>query len=133
MNFAGKVLVVDDEPHIRKFVTLMIQSLGDPVVLQAANGIEALQVYERERPKLVLLDVNMPRIDGIQTLRNLKQVDPQCSVVMLTSLVNRLTVEECLHLGAMGYLRKDNPPDEMTAQLEKIISECFSPRQTKAG
>lgn len=134
MKIDGKVLVVDDESHIRKFVSLLIESIAaDPVVLQAANGGEALQVYEREKPALVLLDVNMPRVDGIQTLRKLRSLDPQCTVVMLTSLVNRQTVEECLRLGAVGYLRKDNPPDEMTAQLKKIIDDCFGPRRATVG
>jgi CheY-like chemotaxis protein len=128
MSLAGKVLVVDDEAHIRKFVTLMIKSLGHPSVLEAANGQEALKLYEKEKPQLVLLDVNMPRVDGLQTLRDLKQSDPKCTVVMLTSLVNRQTVEECLRLGAVGYLRKDNPPDEMTVQLKKIIADCFGPK-----
>lgn len=125
MKHLGTVLVVDDEAHIRKFVSLMIESLGEAVVLQAANGREALQIYERERPDLVLLDVNMPRFDGLQTLRELKHLYPEGPVVMLTSLVNRQTVEECLLLGARGYLRKDNPPEEMTAQLHRIISDCF--------
>ena len=125
MKLTGKVLVVDDEVHIRRFVSLMIESCGEPVVLQAANGQEALAVYEREQPRLVLLDVNMPLVDGIQTLRSLKRVDPDCTVVMLTSLVNRQTVEECLRLGAVGYLRKDNPPDELLAQLKKIIDRWF--------
>lgn len=128
MKVTGKVLVVDDEAHIRKFVTLLIQTLGEITVVTAANGTEAQQVYERERPNLVLLDVNMPRVDGLQTLGNLKRFDPQCTVVMLTSLVNRQTVEECLQLGALGYLRKDNPPDEMTAQLRKIIIGALSPK-----
>jgi CheY-like chemotaxis protein len=129
MKLDGKVLVVDDEAHIRKFVSLLIASITtDPVVLEAANGGEALQVYEREKPALVLLDVNMPRIDGLQTLRKLRSLDPKCTVVMLTSLVNRKTVEECLRLGAVGYLRKDNPPDEMTAQLRKIMEDCFGRR-----
>ena len=131
MKLGGKVLVVDDEAHIRKFVSLLVKSLGEPIVLQAANGTEALQVYEREKPNLVLLDVNMPRVDGLQTLRSLKQFDPKCTVVMLTSLVNRQTVEECLHLGAVGYLRKDNPPDEIVAQLKRIINDCFGPKPAK--
>ncbi len=122
MKCAGKVLIVDDEAHIRKFVSLLLKSIGGfSVLLQAANGGDALQIYERERPDLVLLDVNMPRVDGLQTLRDLKRYDPACTVVMLTSLVNRQTVEACLRLGAVGYLRKDNPPDDMTAQLKKII------------
>lgn len=125
MSFSGKILVVDDEAHIRKFVALLLKSVGQPTVLEAANGEEALQLYARERPDLVLLDVNMPKVDGLQTLQALKQQDPECLVIMLTSLVNRQTVEECLRLGAVDYLRKDTPRQEMSARLAKIIAECF--------
>lgn len=133
MNQAGKVLIVDDETHIRKFVSLLIKSLGGySLILQASNGEEALQIYEREKPELVLLDVNMPRVDGLETLRNLKQFDASCTVVMLTSLVNRHTVEVCLQLGAVGYLRKDNLPDDITAQLQKIIRDTFQSKRPPA-
>jgi CheY-like chemotaxis protein len=125
MTLKGKVLVVDDEAHIRKFVIELVKSLGEPDILQASNGTEALEIYERERPVLVLLDVNMPRVDGIETLRRMKLMDPGCTVIMLTSLVNRQTVEECLHLGAVAYLRKDNPPDDMLARLKKIVDTYF--------
>lgn len=125
MILRGKVLVVDDEAHIRKFVGLLVKSLGDPIVVEAANGAEALDLYVREKPDLVLLDVNMPRVDGLETLRHLRQQDPECIVVMLTSLVNRHTVEECLERGAVAYLRKDNPPDEMVAHLSRILDLCF--------
>jgi CheY-like chemotaxis protein len=128
MKLEGKVLVVDDEAHIRKFVSQLVKELGNPVILQAVNGEDAVKVYERERPILVLLDVNMPRVDGIEALRRLKRIDPNCVVIMLTSLVNRQTVEECLHLGAVAYLRKDNPPDDMTARLRKIVDDCFDPK-----
>jgi two-component system chemotaxis response regulator CheY len=123
----GHVLVVDDESHIRKFVTVYLQSLGEITVAEAVNGTEALQLYASRRPQLVLLDVNMPRVDGLQTLRQLKEVDPGCVVVMLTSLVNRQTVEACLRLGALGYLRKDNPPDEMFAQLRRFVASSLAP------
>jgi CheY-like chemotaxis protein len=128
MKLTGKVLVVDDEAHIRKFVSRLVMSLGDPEILQAVNGEEAIKVYERERPVLVLLDVNMPRVDGIETLRRLKRFDPDCVVIMLTSLVNRQTVEECLQLGAVAYLRKDNPPDDMAARMKKIVDDYFAPK-----
>jgi CheY-like chemotaxis protein len=121
----GKVLVVDDEAHIRKFVSQLVLELGEPTIFEAANGNEAVAMYERERPVLVLLDVNMPRVDGIETLRKLKALDPDCVVIMLTSLVNRQTVEECLHLGAVAYLRKDNPPEDMMKRLGKIVDDWF--------
>lgn len=134
MKPEGKVLVVDDEAHIRKFVALLIKSLGNfSAVFQAGNGGDALQIYQREKPALVLLDVNMPRVDGLETLRNLKAFDPACTVVMLTSLVNRQTVEECLRLGAVGYLRKDNPPEDMIVQLKKIIDAAFRAKAEDAS
>jgi CheY-like chemotaxis protein len=126
MNFTGKILVVDDEPHIRKFVTLLAKSLGRSTVIEATNGEDALKVYAREKPDLVLLDVNMPKLDGLQTLQALRQQDPDCVVIMLTSLVNRQTIEECLRLGAAGYLRKDMPPEEMKAHLLKIVADSFA-------
>ena len=125
MSSEKKVLVVDDEVHIRKFVSVMIRSMCDPVVFQAGTGAEALEIYKAEKPDLVLLDVNMPRFDGLQTLRELKRIDPSCVVVMLTSLVNRQTVEECLNLGAVAYLRKDNPPDELAAQFKSMVFDRF--------
>ena len=126
MNFKGKILLVDDEAHIRKFVSLLMRSIGSPVVVEAANGEEALAVYASARPDLVLLDVNMPRLDGLQTLKALRAQDPDCVVVMLTSLINRQTVEECVRLGAAGYLRKDTPREEITAHLQRIIADCFT-------
>lgn len=125
MSFTGKILVVDDEAHLRLFVALIAKSLGNTTVVEAANGEEALKLYAREKPDLVLLDVNMPKLDGLQTLEALKRQDPACVVVMLTSLVNRQTVEECLRLGARGYLRKDTPRQEIADQLRQIIADSF--------
>jgi CheY-like chemotaxis protein len=133
MTNVGKVLVVDDEAHIRKFVGVLLQTLGGATVVQAANGREALEVYAREKPNLVLLDVNMPKLNGIETLRELRRIDPHCVVVMLTSLVNRQTIDECLLLGAFGYLRKDNPPEELALQMGKLISERFGHKIAKTG
>lgn len=126
MNFTGKILLVDDEAHIRKFVGLVLRSLGRPLIIEAADGEAALALYDTEKPDLVLLDVNMPRLDGLQTLMVLRALDPECVVVMLTSLINRQTVEECQRLGAVGYLRKDTPKEEILAQLQQIIADCFT-------
>ena len=101
MNFTGTILLVDDEPHIRKFVALILKQLGSPVVFEAGNGQEAVAIYQRENPDLVLLDVNMPVLDGIETLKKLKQVDPNCVVIMLTSVANRQTIDEAIELGAV--------------------------------
>jgi YesN/AraC family two-component response regulator len=125
MNFNGKILLVDDEPHIRVFVRLILKTFGDVVIYEAANGVEAVASYQANDPDLVLLDVNMPHLDGIETLHQLKQVDPDCVVVMLTSLANRETVDRALELGAVNYIRKDTPKDEITRALAETIEAAF--------
>jgi YesN/AraC family two-component response regulator len=124
MNFHGKILLVDDEPHIRVFVSLILKSLGKPVIVEAANGDEAVAAFKASKPDIVLLDVNMPHLDGIQTLRKLKEIDPDCVVIMLTSLANRETVERALELGAVNYIRKDTPKDEIAKALAETIDAC---------
>ncbi len=123
MSFPGKILLVDDEAHIRKFVSLILRQISQPVIVEAGNGEDALKTYQAEKPELVLLDVNMPRMDGMETLRRLKEIDPDCVVVMLTSLANRESVERALELGAANYIRKDTPKDEIAKALTDIFAE----------
>ena len=126
MNFQGTVLVVDDEPHVRKYVGLILAQLGTPKIIEAVNGAEGVNTYNRERPDLVVLDVNMPIMDGIETLRKIKEINPDCVVVMLTSLANRQTVEQAIELGATNYIRKDTSKAEISKAFSEIISACFN-------
>lgn len=126
MKYEGKILLVDDEVHVRKFIGLILKQLGAKSIFEAANGRDAVEVFKKESPNLVLLDVNMPIQDGIQTLKEIRTLSTDCAVVMLTSLANRQTVEEALNQGADNYIRKDTPKDEILAALQQTINECFS-------
>lgn len=125
MNFQGTILLVDDEPHIRKFVSLILKQLGVTRLLEAANGEEAVATYQRAQPDLVLLDISMPLVDGLATLQRLKQIDPECIVVMLTSIANRQSVDQALALGAVNYIRKDTPKEEIARALAETITAHF--------
>lgn len=125
MTYPQTILLTDDEAHIRKFVSLVLRKFDNPRIFEAGNGAEAVELYQKHRPDLVLLDVNMPVLDGVQALAQIRQHDPDAVVVMLTSLANRQTVDECLRLGAVDYIRKDTPRDEMTARFESIIADCY--------
>lgn len=129
MNFQGTILLVDDEPHIRKFVSLLLKQLGAPSIVEAANGREAIAAYQRDNPDLVLLDISMPVMDGLATLRELKAIDPDCVVIMLTSIVNRQSIDEALSLGAANYIRKDTPKEEIARALTETIESCFEPEE----
>jgi two-component system, chemotaxis family, chemotaxis protein CheY len=121
MPFTGKILLIDDEPHIRKYLALIARGLGAPVIIEAGNGPDALAKYQQESPQLVLLDVNLPGMDGLEILAAILAQDPKALVVMMTSLVNRQTVEECLKLGATSYIRKDTPKEAILAELSEVI------------
>lgn len=126
MKFDGKILVVDDEDHVRKYLALILrQTLPAVVITEAANGDEAIAAYQRDRPSLVLMDVNMPVRDGISTLQELSAIDPDVIVIMMTSLANRQTVDEAMNLGATFYFRKDTPRAEISAVIKQIVTENF--------
>ncbi len=125
MTFNGTILLVDDELHIRKFVTLLLKQIGSPKILEASNGEEALALYASEKPDLVLLDISMPVLSGLDTLKQLRAADPEAIVIMLTSLTNRQSVEGALALGAVNYIRKDLPKEEIIQALNETIEGVF--------
>jgi len=122
MEFSGKVLVVDDEAHIRKYIALIVKRLGNPEIIEAQNGEDAITLFSSHKPDIVLLDVNMPGMDGIQALEKIRETDPKAVVVMLTSLAARNVVERCVELGAANFVRKDTPKEA----IAKIIAETIA-------
>ncbi|MFT3831097.1 MAG: response regulator [Opitutaceae bacterium] len=125
MEFNGTVLVVDDEPHIRRYIGLILRKLGTPQIYEAANGEEAVALFAQHQPDLVLLDVNMPIMDGLQALEKICAGNPDALVVMLTSLATRNVVERCLELGAVNFVRKDTPKEVMAKVLTETINDHF--------
>lgn len=126
MSFNGKILLVDDEAHVRKYIGLIARQLGAPTLIEASNGREAVALYQSEKPDLVLLDVNMPVQDGIQTLKQISEIDSECVVVMMTSLASRQIIEQAASLGAANYIRKDTSKEAILSLLEETISRCFA-------
>jgi len=122
MQLTGHVLIADDEPHVRRYISLILRALGPVVVHQAASGEAALTLFHSlsPPPQLVILDINMPGIDGIETLRRLRAEGVECPIVMLTSLATRQVVEGAIAAGATGYLRKDTPRAEISALLMDV-------------
>ena len=119
----GKALIIDDEPHVRKYIGLVLRSIGIATIVEAGNGVEGFAAYQREKPDLVLLDVNMPIQDGLETLKQIRSFDSEAVVIMLTSLTTRQTVEVAVDQGALHYIRKDTPRDELIVLLKQLLSE----------
>ncbi|HLD56040.1 MAG TPA: response regulator [Candidatus Omnitrophota bacterium] len=100
-----KLLIVDDEAEICDFLKSFFEERNYEVKI-ASSGQAALQVVEQFKPQVVLLDIKMPGIDGIQTLGTLKKKFPRIKVIMVTALETRDKIEECLRLGADNYITK---------------------------
>jgi len=119
MSKVVEVLIVDDQVSIRQMLRQMIVQLGGKVVAEAADGIEAIEKYAITKPDMVLLDINMPRMNGIDALKAIRSADPNAMIVMLTSQNTLPVVRECVQSGAKNFLLKNNPPDVLMNELKK--------------
>lgn len=122
-----RVLLADDEAHIRTLMKTVFNSIGCEVVAEAKNGQEAVDLYVQHKPNMALLDINMPFKDGVQALQEIRATDPNAFVIMLTSVSTMETVEQCVLGGAAGYIRKDTP----IAEIKKIVKETWLERVKK--
>ena len=107
MEKTPTVLLVDDEYHARLMMNHILEKLDWEVVAEAEDGRQALEMYRLHRPDVVLMDVIMPVMDGIQTLKAIITEFPDAVVVILTSLDDPDVVQECMDAGAANFLRKD--------------------------
>ncbi len=114
-------LVVDDEPHVRAYLRLILSALGVSEIREAAGGIEGLELYQKYQPSIVLLDVNMPHVSGQETLSRLNEIDPNAVVVVVTSKNEITTVREFQALGASGYVLKHGAREVVTSTIEEIL------------
>ena len=106
------IVVVDDHPMILAGLKAMIDNIeGFKVVATSDDGEKALEVIEKEKPDVALLDVRLPNLNGLEAMRRLKQSLPDLHVILITASNSDLYLVEALRYGASGYLTKDSSPD----------------------
>ena len=117
-------LVVDDEQYFRRFVAELLQSQGFARALEARDGQEALEHFGLQRPDFVVLDINMPRTDGLEVLRGIRRQCGVVPIVMLTSVADEMVVERCVDEGATYFIRKDVPANELMEEMRALVRVC---------
>jgi len=114
-------LLVDDEAHVRVYLRMLLQSVGVTTVWEAADGKEAVELYKLHRPPVVLLDLAMPVVGGEQVFRDLQAIDPEVAVIIVTSQSSLKTVQAIHQLGAIAYLLKHTPREQMVKTLNEAL------------
>ena len=115
-----RVLIVDDHPLTRDALATLLDGNDFDVVGQASDGQEAIELADRLRPQLVLLDLSMPGLDGLSALPGLRDAVPDAEVIVLTASGTEDNLLAAIRAGAAGYLLKSEPPDRIVDFLRGV-------------
>jgi len=129
-----RVLIADDQAMVRAGLRLILESQPDiEVVGEAVDGEDAQVAVRRERPQLVLMDIRMPRLDGITATRRLIEQDPTLRVLVVTTFDADQNVYEALRAGASGFILKDSSPEQLVAAIRVIAAgdALLAPARTR--
>jgi DNA-binding NtrC family response regulator len=121
MEIKPSLLIVDDELGARQSLEVILED--DYRVLSAVNGQEALEILQREAIDLVLLDVNMPNMDGLKVLQKIKEQDEEIDVIMVSALNLARKAADAIKLGAYDYITKPYEPDDILSTVNRVISK----------
>jgi DNA-binding NarL/FixJ family response regulator len=116
-----RVLIVDDQNLIRQALQIYLEAESDiEVIGQANNGMEAIEKIQNLNPDITLLDIEMPGMDGLTTLKVVTQRFPENKILVLSSHENEEDVEQAMQVGAKGYLLKNTPAQELTDAIRYV-------------
>jgi two-component system NarL family response regulator len=125
-----RVLVADDHVTVREGLSAIIDRQPDMIlVAQAANGQEALALWAQHKPDVVLLDLQMPVLDGTRALEEIRRRHPGVRALILTTFDTDTDIAKAIKAGAQGYLLKDAPREELLASIRKVHAgeTCLAP------
>jgi DNA-binding NarL/FixJ family response regulator len=129
-----RVLVADDQSVVRAGFRLLLASKEDiEVVAEASNGLEAVEKAARFDPDIVLMDIRMPELDGLEATRRILAANPTARILILTTFDLDEYVYEALRAGASGFVLKDDPPEQLIAAIQTVAAgdALLSPTITK--
>jgi DNA-binding NarL/FixJ family response regulator len=114
-------LIVDDEAHVRVLIRMLLKQLGIETVWEAADGASALDQASAHKPNVILLDINLPQVGGLEVLAKLKAAHPSIPVIIVSSQSTMKTVIQTRELGAEAYVLKHAPKSEVL----QMLSDAF--------
>jgi two-component system chemotaxis response regulator CheY len=122
------ILIVDDDKMIRKILRTDLEKMGHTVVAEAETGREAIYLYEKHSPDLVTMDITMPGLDGVDSLIEIKKINKNAVVIMITSHGEEKQVIKAVSSGARGYILKPLTRDKLIDALVRAFPESYGLR-----
>lgn len=116
----AKILVVDDAEFLRVRISKMLSSEGHEII-EAENGVKAVETYKKAHPDVVLMDITMPEMDGLTALREIRSYDSSAKVVMLTALGQESVVLEAIKAGARDFVVKPFEKERVLSAVAKLV------------
>ena len=118
---AKNILICDDAAFMRMMIKDILTKNGYNVVGEAENGLKAVEKYSETKPDLVLMDITMPEMDGIQALKNIKEQDPGATVIMCSAMGQQAMVIESIQTGAKDFIVKPFQADRVIEAVKKVV------------
>ncbi len=116
-----KILLVDDAGFMRMMIKNNLTKAGYTSFVEGEDGQRAIELYQQEKPDLVIMDITMPNVNGIQALAEIKKLDPSAKVVMCSAMGQESMVMDAISLGAMDFIVKPFKQDRIVQTVSKIL------------
>ena len=118
---AKNILICDDAAFMRMMIKDILTKNGYTVAGEAENGAKAVEKYTEHKPDLVLMDITMPEMDGIQALKKIRELDPKASVIMCSAMGQQAMVIESIQSGAKDFIVKPFQTDRVLEAVRKVV------------
>jgi len=116
-----RVMVVDDHPIVIGGIRALLDTIEDiKIICEAHNGLQAIEAFDKLNPDVILMDLIMPEMDGIEAIQQITEKDPEAKILVLTSFITDEKVFPAIKAGAMGFLLKDSEPEELIKAIRDI-------------
>lgn len=117
----SKIMIVDDAAFMRMTIKNCLSKAGYDSLIEAADGLIAVEMYQAESPDLVIMDITMPNLNGIQALEAIKQLNPAAKIVMCSAMGQEAMVVEAIKLGALDFIVKPFKPERILETVSRIL------------
>lgn len=117
----ARVLIVDDAAFMRMTIQQMIEADGHTMVSEAENGVQAIEQFMETKPDVVILDISMPEMNGIETLKRLKILDPKAKIIICSAIGYQDLLAQAIECGAAEFILKPFEKEQLIKAIEKVM------------